>query len=108
MRVPLQESLVRAVARGRGSRRGAAVLRKAARAKDTPFEGTQRDEGLCALDPEGVVGKWRTARTKRTPRTSWVKFKNPELADGGSARVVRGFARLQQIETAAAATGRLT
>jgi hypothetical protein len=72
-----------------------------------PFRGARKGRGAaCALDLEGVVGKWANGTYQTDGRcTSWVKFKNPEYSQMEARHgLFEGFARLQQIETAAAAT----
>ena len=52
------------------------------------------------------MGKWANGTYQTDGRcTSWVKFKNPEYSQMEARHeLFEGFARLQQIETAAAAT----
>ena len=72
-----------------------------------PFLGARKGRGAaCALNLEGVVGKWANGTYQTDGRcTSWVKFKNPEYSQMEARHeLFEGFARLQQIETAAAAT----
>jgi hypothetical protein len=75
---------VRAVARGRGGFPGG-VRQCSGKRYDRsirPFLGARKGRrAACALDLEGVVGKWANGTCQTDGRcTSWVKFKNPEYS----------------------------
>ena len=75
---------MRAVARGRGGFPGGVrqCSGKRYERRIRPFRGARKGRGApCALDLEGVVGKWANGTYQTDGRcTSWVKFKNPEYS----------------------------